>query len=142
MTLSDPGRPTTWRGHTLLSPPGVLAGLPPGTPRSKFIVFKVTHFYCVAELALLGVGLGWAGLWGCARGQQICSGWAGLGANGAGPVMADAASRRAWSSALSSPFASGGHLVPQWSLSHCLTPPHKLGCESGFSFPPARIAFP
>lgn len=34
---------------------------------------------------------------------------------------------------LSSPFPSGGHLVPRWNLSHCLRPPHKSGCKLGCS---------
>lgn len=34
---------------------------------------------------------------------------------------------------LSSPFPSGGHLVPRWNLPHCLRPPHKPGCKLGCS---------
>lgn len=46
--------------------------------------------------------------------------------------------RQAWNSAsfpltLSSPFPSGGHLVPRWNLSHCPRPPHKPGCKLGCS---------
>lgn len=56
-------------------------------------------------------------------------------------MLADAASRQAWSSALSSPFAS----VVTWflsGLSRSVRAPRKLGCELGFSFPLAgRIAF-